>query len=83
MKRWYYWYKVKHRLKNIGKYINLKYRRSFLLRNANNIKNDLLRKLSKAILIFPLLMVNTWIIASLNNKDLGISQWIHLKKTKP
>lgn len=67
-------------LKNISKFINFKYKKFILLRTINNIKNSSLRKIFKAIIFSALLLINLKLMIVFFNKDLGIAQWVHLKK---
>lgn len=68
-------------LTNISKLLRFKYGTNSLLSRVNNIEKRLLRLIVKSIILFPLALLNIRFLPSLQNKNLGISQSIHFRKS--
>lgn len=84
----YGWIVVSHLIepnnffKNVLKYLFFKYKKSNYLQAIYNlkIKNTASRRLLLVIAITPLIIINIKTIITCCNSNLGVSQWIHLKK---
>lgn len=75
-------YQPSNYLGNLLKYIFKKYEGLDYLNFVHGIKNKLFHKIALVLVLLPLLFINLKTIICLFKKDLGISQFVHLKKPK-
>lgn len=64
----------------ISKYIFKEYKGTPYLKLPYNIRNKIIRKIVLGIFIIPLIILNIKIIFNFYKKDLGVSQFVHLRK---
>jgi len=82
----YGWKLIDHRrepnklYKNISKYLSFKYSDYTLVKWVNGIKYRMLRLSLRMLIFIPFLLFNITAFRRLNNKDLGVVQWVALQK---